>query len=170
MGPDLELKGRSETVTGAADNKETAGVMKEPEDKHMRCASNYEDNTFEMEALMDEQTEGTKRSQDVEVNILDYTSSGDDGLVEAEFQGPTESSSSFDDTISGFENGTTLSDAEVEPELHRNASSSVPFDGYNEFFRIRYISFFLSLFQLLSSLNPFASIWSGNDNLEAKKL
>ncbi|PSS11845.1 Protein transport protein [Actinidia chinensis var. chinensis] len=137
MGPDLELKGRSETVMAAADNKETAGVMKEPEDKHMRCASNYEDNTFEMEALVDEQTEETKRSQDVEVNILDYTSSGDNGLVEAEFQGPTESSSSFDDTISEFENGTKLSDAEDESELHCDASSSVPFDGYNEFFRIR---------------------------------
>ncbi|GFZ00700.1 hypothetical protein Acr_14g0003350 [Actinidia rufa] len=137
MGPDLELKGRSETVMAAADNKETAGVMKEPEDKHMRCASNYEDNTFEMEALVDEQTEETKRSQDVEVNILDYTSSGDNGLVEAEFQGPTESSSSFDDTISEFENATKLSDAEDESELHCDASSSVPFGGYNEFFRIR---------------------------------
>ncbi|XP_057496981.1 uncharacterized protein LOC130781696 isoform X2 [Actinidia eriantha] len=137
MGPDLELKGRSETVMGAAGNKETAGVMKEPEDKHMRCASNYEDSTFEMEALVDEQTEGTKRSQDVEVNILDHTSSGDNGLVEAEFQGPTESSSSFDDTISEFENGTTLNDTEVESKLHGDASSAVPFDGYSEFFRIR---------------------------------
>lgn len=50
MGPDLELKGRSEMVTAARLIKRTAGIMKEPEDKHMRCASNYEDNNFEVEA------------------------------------------------------------------------------------------------------------------------
>ncbi|XP_028095369.1 uncharacterized protein LOC114295346 isoform X1 [Camellia sinensis] len=132
MGPDLELKGRSDIVmeASASGNKETAGVMKEPEDKYVRCASNYEDNTFEMEVLMDEQTGRADRSQDVEVNIVDCTASGDIGLVKAEFQDATENSSSFDDTM--------LSDAEVESELHGDPSSpAMRFNGYSEPFRMR---------------------------------
>lgn len=136
MGPDLELKGRSEMVTEASGNKETAGIMKEPEDKHMRCASNYEDNNFEMEALVDDQIEG-ERSQDVEVNILEHTNSFDLGLVEAEFQDQTENSSSFEDTGSGFENGTTLSDADVDSGLLGDGSSTLSVDGYSDFFRVR---------------------------------
>lgn len=136
MGPDLELKGRLEMVTEALGNIETAGAMKEPEDKHMRCASNYEDNNFEMEALVDEKTEG-ERSQDVEVNIFEYTNSVDIGIVEAKFQDQTENSSSFEDTISGFENGTMLSDAEVDSGLHGDASPALSVDGYSDFFRVR---------------------------------
>ncbi|KAL6964951.1 hypothetical protein U1Q18_036007 [Sarracenia purpurea var. burkii] len=140
MGPEIEIKGTSEIVMGVSGNKETASVVKEPEDKHMRCASNYEDNAFEVEPLMDEETEGAERSREsrgLEVNILENTNSGDIGLVEAESRCPSDNSSSFDNTISGFENGSTLSDAEVESELNGNASSALSFDGYSEIFRIR---------------------------------
>lgn len=154
MGPDLELKGRLEMVTEALGNIETAGAMKEPEDKHMRCASNYEDNNFEMEALVDEKTEG-ERSQDVEVNIFEYTNSVDIGIVEAKFQDQTENSSSFEDTISGFENGTMLSDAEVDSGLHGDASPALSVDGYSDFFRVRYVPFYLLVFPVLSFLTLF---------------
>ncbi|KAI8027279.1 hypothetical protein LOK49_LG02G00822 [Camellia lanceoleosa] len=137
MGPDMELKRRSGIIMEASDNKENVGATKEPKDKHMRYANNYEDNAFEMKAVMDEQTEGTEISQEVEVNILEHTKSSEIALVEAEFQDATENSSSFGDTVSGVENSALLGDAEVVSELHGNASSAFPFNGYGEDFRMR---------------------------------
>ncbi|KAL7233705.1 hypothetical protein ACSBR1_017340 [Camellia fascicularis] len=137
MGPDMELKRRSGIIMEASDNKENVGAMKEPKDKHMRYANNYEDNTFEMKAAMDEQTEGTEINQKVEVNILEHTKSGEIGLVEAEFQDANENLSSFGDTVSRVENGAMLGDAAVVSELHGDSSSAFPFNGYGEDFCMR---------------------------------
>uniref|UniRef100_A0A5B6ZQR1 Uncharacterized protein n=1 Tax=Davidia involucrata TaxID=16924 RepID=A0A5B6ZQR1_DAVIN len=137
MGPDLDAKGRSEIVMEASASKENGSVVKEPEDKSMRCASNYEDDTFEMETIMEEQTEGVDTSEDVEVNITECTNSGGVGLVEDECQDATENSSSFGDTVSGIENGAMLNDAEVNSELHGDPMSALASDGYGKVFGTR---------------------------------
>ncbi|KAA8515857.1 hypothetical protein F0562_019036 [Nyssa sinensis] len=137
MGPDLELKGRLEIVTEASASKENGSFVKELEDKHTRCASNYEDDTFDMEMTMDKPTDGVDRSEDVEINISECTNSGDVGLVEAEYQEATENSSSFGDTVSGVENGELVNDAEVNSESCGDATSPVASDRYGEVFRMR---------------------------------
>ncbi|XAR54183.1 hypothetical protein NMG60_11029208 [Bertholletia excelsa] len=129
MGPDLD-KGRLESAMEASGNKEAADVVKEPERKHMKCVNNYEDNMFQIEPL-DEQDGGAERC-DVEVDILGKANSVDNVLAEVDNHETTESSSSFDDTVHGVDNGTSLSDAEVESGLLGDASSPFPFDGSSE--------------------------------------
>ncbi|XP_052211112.1 uncharacterized protein LOC127813972 [Diospyros lotus] len=137
MGPDLELKGRPESVMESSGNKETVGVKRKQQDEYMKCVSNCEDSTFEIDGSMDEKIEEADKNQAVEINILEHTNSGDIGFVGAEYQDTTEDSSSFDDTVSGVEKGTALSDAEMESLLHDDASSALPFDGQSEIFQIR---------------------------------
>uniref|UniRef100_A0A5B6ZUC1 Uncharacterized protein n=1 Tax=Davidia involucrata TaxID=16924 RepID=A0A5B6ZUC1_DAVIN len=136
MGPDLELKGRLEIVMEASACKENRSVVKELEDKHKGCASNFEDDTFDMQVTMDKQTECVDRSEDVEINISECTNSGDVGLVEDECQDATENSSSFGDTVSEVEYGVS-NDAEVNSELRGDAITAAASDGYSEAFRMR---------------------------------
>ncbi|XP_059633857.1 uncharacterized protein LOC132276448 isoform X2 [Cornus florida] len=126
MGPDLELTERSGMVMEASSSKENGNVMKESEDKYMRCAFNYEDDTFEMD-----------RNKDVDLNIIEHRNSGDIVPVEVEGQDATENSSSFGGTISEGENGTMSNDAELESELCGDATSSLTLDGCGEVFRMR---------------------------------
>ncbi|KAA8520451.1 hypothetical protein F0562_014707 [Nyssa sinensis] len=137
MFPDLDVEGGSEIVVEASACKENGSVVKELEDNHMRCASNCEDNTFEMEAVMDEQTLGAGRSEDVEVNITECTTSGGIGLVEDECQDATGNSSSFGGSVSGIENGAMLNDDEVNSELCGDPMSALASDPYGEVFRMR---------------------------------
>lgn len=142
MGPDLELKGRSEIVMEAPTNKENGCVVEEPETKTMRCASNYEDNTFEMEPTLNEQIEEPHRGEDTDVNITECTNSAETSLVQAECQDATESSSSFSNSGSGVHDGGILSDAEVMSEPRGDDTSALAFDGFGDLFRMRSQTFF----------------------------
>ncbi|CAK9188244.1 unnamed protein product [Ilex paraguariensis] len=135
MGPDLEIKGRPEIVMEVSAGKENDRVMGGLEDKHMNCVSNYEDNTFGMEDSLVEREAHT--NEEVEVNIMDCSNSGDNGLVEAACQDASENTSSFGDTDSGIENGAILGDAEVQSELCDDVTSAVPFDGFGDVFQMR---------------------------------
>lgn len=136
MGPDLELKENSKAAMGVSVGKNNAIVLQGPEDMILQCASNCEDNTFGMEALLVERTTEQDGSENMELNITDFTTETDAGLVEGECQDVTEHSSSFGNTESGTENGLMLADDEVESRLF--ASNASVFDGYFDTFPIRY--------------------------------
>lgn len=67
MGPDLELKGRSDIMNGSA--------VREPVDKHITCTSNYEDSIVKMESSFYEQAEQLNRVEHLEVNTVKNGSS-----------------------------------------------------------------------------------------------
>jgi hypothetical protein len=128
MGPDLELKGNSKAAMGVSVGKNTV-VPQGPEDMILQCASNCEDNTFGMEALLVERITEQDGSENMELNITDFTTATDAVLVEGECQDVTEHSSSFDNTESGTENGLMQADEEVESRL---------FDGFFDTLPLRY--------------------------------
>jgi hypothetical protein len=133
MGPDLELKGNSKVAMVVSVGKNNAIVPQGPEDMILQCASNCEDNTFGMEV---ERTTEQDGSENMEVNITDFTTATDAGQVGGDCQDVTEHSSSFGDTESGTENGLMLADDEVESQFF--ASNASVFDGYFDTFPIRY--------------------------------
>ncbi|KAE8038587.1 hypothetical protein FH972_011084 [Carpinus fangiana] len=132
MGPDLELKGNSKAAMVVSVGKNNAIVPQGPEDMILQCASNCEDNNFGMEVELTTEQDG---SENVEVNITDFTTATDAGLVDGDCQDVTEHSSSFGDTDSGTENGLMLADDEVESQFF--ASNASVFDGYFDRFPIR---------------------------------
>ncbi|XP_021908007.1 uncharacterized protein LOC110822254 isoform X2 [Carica papaya] len=130
MGPHLEQKGETKTRMDISDTRENGTIPQDPEDKTMLCASNFEDHSFDVEAIIDNVPGGR---EDKELDIIGCTSSGDPGIVEAECQDATENSSSFDDTVSGPENGLVTSDHEVESPF----DDTLPFEGYDGVLRMR---------------------------------
>ncbi|KAK9273936.1 hypothetical protein L1049_018748 [Liquidambar formosana] len=136
MDHSLDLEGKSENAMEVLANEDNGNVLEDPNDKLLSCASNYEDNTFDMEALLGEQSTAPDRSEDMEINITECTDSSNLGLVEADNQDATENSSSFGDTASGLDS-STLSDAEVESRFCGGNPSALIFDGCGDAFRMR---------------------------------
>lgn len=130
MGPHLEQKGETKTRMDISDTRENGTIPQDPEDKTMLCASNFEDHSFDVEAISDNVRSGR---EDKELDIIGCTSSGDPGIVEAECLDATENSSSFDDTVSGTEDGLVMSDHEVESPF----DDAFPFDGCDGGLRMR---------------------------------
>ncbi|KAK3222916.1 hypothetical protein Dsin_009941 [Dipteronia sinensis] len=127
MGPAIEMEGKSDIMMEISATKQNDGsVFQCHEDTLMPCVSNIEDNTFHMGALFDGETKVQNRSEDVGVNITNCTKSIDHVLVEAECNDATENCSSFGDTISGTEDGSTIGDVEVDsPFCGGNGLASV---------------------------------------------
>ncbi|XP_012079342.1 uncharacterized protein LOC105639799 [Jatropha curcas] len=119
MGPDLEK-------SKALASKDNGGVSQVQEDKFAKCISNYEDNNFHEEALNYDQA---KLSEDMDINIIECTKSGDNGQIEARCEDATESMSSFGDTLSETENLAVLGDAEVESQCCLCDAAASVFDG-----------------------------------------
>lgn len=145
--PNLSTKVKSEfPIEDLPDvGKQNVSVQEDQLDdnKLLSCASNYEDNTFDMEGPSEEQIMACNGSEDMEINITDSANSDDIRLVEAQNQNnETESSSSFgntDDDGGGGDRGSIMSDAEVDSKFHHWNIS----DGYVGAFRGRYV--FLNL-------------------------
>ncbi|KAF5736199.1 hypothetical protein HS088_TW14G00335 [Tripterygium wilfordii] len=136
MGPDLDFKEPSEFPMEVSARK-NGNISRDAEDKPMQCASNYEDNNFDMDVVNKDQNKLQYGSQDVEVNVTECTNSSDIGKVEDNYQDATESMSSFGDTVSSTENNSMLSDTEVESSLrYRNTSPSI-IDGCGGAFQTR---------------------------------
>lgn len=135
MGPDLELNGNSQAAMGVSASKDKTIVTQGREDVALNCASNFEDNTFGMEALLFERTTEDDGSENMELNITDFSKATDAGLDQGECQDVTEYSSSFGDTESGTQNGLMLADDEVESHLFTSNASI--FDGCFDTFPIR---------------------------------
>lgn len=70
-----------------------------------------------MEPFLDEQINPSKVFEDTEVDIVSWTNKGDFASNKIEDPDATDYSSSFADTTSDVENGSRLSDAEVESEF-----------------------------------------------------
>ncbi|XP_042037877.1 uncharacterized protein LOC121783768 [Salvia splendens] len=78
-----------------------------------------------------------KNAEDVSVDILELSRSRDLKVEAKEDPDATEYSSSFADTISGNENGSSLSDAEVESKLIPDIYLAPACDGFGTVFPIR---------------------------------
>lgn len=151
MAPNLEMEGKSSTVTEVSATEPNSGsASQDPENMLINCVSNVGDNTFQVGALLDGKAKVQNGSEDVEVDIIGCTKSGDNELVEAECQSTTENSSSFGATLSGTENVSTLNEVEVEsPFLGDNVLTSA-FDVYNGALPLR--------FGLILEINEFEII------------
>ena len=79
-----------------------------------------------------------KNAEDVSVDLLELSRSRDLKVEAKEDPDATEYSSSFADTISGNENGSSLSDAEVESKLIPDIYLAPACDGFGSVFPIRF--------------------------------
>ncbi|BAT75044.1 hypothetical protein VIGAN_01284200 [Vigna angularis var. angularis] len=85
---------------------------------------------IKVEPFLDEQINTTKVLEDTEVDIVSWANKGDFASNKIEDPDATDYSSSFADTTSDAENGSRLSDAEVESEfLGDSGSLTDAFDG-----------------------------------------
>lgn len=78
-----------------------------------------------------------KAAEDASVDILEISRSRDLRVEAKEDPDATENSSSFGDTISGNENTSSLSDAEVESQFIPDIELAPAFDGFDGLFPIR---------------------------------
>ncbi|XP_043722579.1 uncharacterized protein LOC122669790 [Telopea speciosissima] len=131
LDPEVKLE-TTANVTSDKDNRNSSAIQDE---KSLKCMSNYEDTTFDMEILLDQHINTVEESVDTEVDIIECVNADDLRLAHAEDPNATEYSSSFDDTISGTEDGSRLSDSEVESRFC-GGSGSV-FDGFDSIFQTR---------------------------------
>lgn len=119
-----------------SNNNEIGNLPFDSKDKIMHCVSNCEDNGFVEETFSGvEPPKLHEGNQDVDINITECTNSGVDRLPVTEFQDATDNSSSFGGTISGDENDSAISDAEVESALSGGSPFGSLFDGL---FQMRY--------------------------------
>ena len=118
MGPDLELKSKSENIRAPAFSGQ----------KVLEPGTNYIGDACGMETLPIEQPPLSSVNEDVEVNITGCTNSGKALVVEDSCEDVTEVSSSFGDTGSGTENAPSFSDTEVVSRLCADNASSSMFD------------------------------------------
>ncbi|XP_057981618.1 uncharacterized protein LOC131166959 isoform X3 [Malania oleifera] len=137
MGPDLELVGKTETAMDVLANKTDGTTPKDHENNILKCTSNYEYNASAIEAFLDEHTMPPDGNEDRELDIMDCVNTSNTGIAKTDCHDATESSSSFGDTLSGIEDGSLLSDAEVQSELRGHNTSAMIIDGCGEVFRVR---------------------------------
>ncbi|XP_022775136.1 uncharacterized protein LOC111317071 isoform X2 [Durio zibethinus] len=131
MGPELKPKDKSKTVMDlVSSNNENGSLPYDSKDKFMHCASNCEDHNLGEETLYGVgQAKTPKGNEDMEINITEFTNSGGDRLAVAECLDATENSSSFGGTVSGRENNSAISDAEVESALCGGNPLGSVYDG-----------------------------------------
>ncbi|GAV58768.1 hypothetical protein CFOL_v3_02301 [Cephalotus follicularis] len=123
MGPDLELKGKSETTMTNSSRKENESEPQDPQENPVQC----------MKAKV------SKGNEDIEVDVTECTKHSHCDFFKAACQDATETenSSSFGDTVSVTENGCTMSDAEVESYFYFGEALTSDFDLYGEAFPLR---------------------------------
>uniref|UniRef100_A0A164TU95 Uncharacterized protein n=1 Tax=Daucus carota subsp. sativus TaxID=79200 RepID=A0A164TU95_DAUCS len=119
MGPDLELKGRIDSMV-SLDGKENGGALREPVAMNMTCVSNYQDNIFDLEASIHEQAEQVNQVEKSGVKIMECTIHSDNSQNGDASHDTTEYSSSFGNTASGDESDDSLSDSEGMSKLLDN--------------------------------------------------
>ncbi|XP_042515676.1 uncharacterized protein LOC122089961 isoform X1 [Macadamia integrifolia] len=130
LGPEIHL----ETTAKVPSDKENRSSSAIQDEKGLKCMSNYEDTTFDMEILLDHHITTADETVDTEVDIIECVKADDLRLAEVEDPNATEYSSSFD-TILGTADGSRLSDAEVESRFCGDSASV--FDGFDTVFRTR---------------------------------
>lgn len=140
MGPELEMKPKTEGPAKVSFHDENRSIHQAPEDKSVPCMSNCKENTVDMEVLSVGQTAAPNGSEnEEELNITDSIYLSNVGLVESECQDATENSqsSSFGDTLTRMESSSVLDIDEVDSRLCAGNASLFEFDQYGETFRMR---------------------------------
>lgn len=87
--------------------------------------------------MLNEGFDSSKGAEDVSVDVLEISQNRDLRVEAKEDPDATENSSSFADTISGNENNSGLSDAELESQFFGDGDLA-PFDGFGSVFPIRF--------------------------------
>ncbi|KAL8487295.1 hypothetical protein ACS0TY_023830 [Phlomoides rotata] len=87
--------------------------------------------------MLREGVESSNGAEDVSVDILEFSRSRELKVKAKEDPDATENSSSFDDTVSGNENTSGLSDVEVESQFFGDSDLAPPFDGIGSVFPMR---------------------------------
>lgn len=88
--------------------------------------------------MLNEVTESMRNASNVSIDILEISRSRDIRMEAKEDPDATENSSSFDDTISGNENTSGLSEAEVESQFVGDCDLTPPFDEFGTMFPRRF--------------------------------
>ncbi|KAL6578180.1 hypothetical protein OROMI_010508 [Orobanche minor] len=78
-----------------------------------------------------------KGAGDVSIDVLEFSQKKGVRVETKEDPDATENSSSFADTISGNENNSGFSDAEVESQFFQDSDLALPFDGLGSVFPVR---------------------------------
>ncbi|XP_022719899.1 uncharacterized protein LOC111277751 [Durio zibethinus] len=112
MGPDLKLTEKSEATSKVVST-----------------------NTRKGSEAQNQENKGMQGNGDIEIDFAECMNSGDSVMIDVECQDATECSSSFDDTVSGDENGLLVND-EVESPLCEPKLSGSLFDGRNGLFQM----------------------------------
>ncbi|MED6158072.1 hypothetical protein PIB30_029266 [Stylosanthes scabra] len=92
---------------------------------------------IKVEPVLDEQINTPKVIEDADIDIVSWTNKGDLASNKNEDPDATEYSSSFGDTTSGTENGSRVSDAEVESEFLGDSGLACNFDAFDSAFHMR---------------------------------
>ncbi|RYQ90018.1 hypothetical protein Ahy_B09g096341 isoform G [Arachis hypogaea] len=92
---------------------------------------------IKVEPVLDEQINSSKVIEDADIDIVSWTNKGDLASNKNEDPDATEYSSSFADTTSDAENGSRLSDAEVESEFLGDSGLACNFDAFSSTFHMR---------------------------------
>lgn len=106
----------------------------------LKCSNNFEDHSFNMDALLDPLQNG--KMGDIEVDVVNST----DYKVKLENEDDpeaTEYSSSFGGTMSESDevHGSNCSDVEVNSQFRGESEASMSFNGTSRLFPARYVLF-----------------------------
>lgn len=129
MGPELDLKPKSEASMKASVHKENLSLHKDPRDELFPCVSNCKDETFDGEVSpVLKETTPPDVTENEELNLTKIAQSPNVGVVQTDQIDEIEYSSSFGDTVSGAENGSTLNDDEVQSRVQCDHASVSMYD------------------------------------------
>lgn len=129
MGPELDLKPKSEASMKASVHKENPSLHKDPRDELLPCVSNCKDETFDVKVSpVLKETTPPDVTENEELNVTDTAQSPNVGAVQTDHIDEIEYSSSFGDTVSGAENGSKLNDDEVQSRVQCDHASVSMYD------------------------------------------
>ncbi|XP_057957251.1 uncharacterized protein LOC131150512 [Malania oleifera] len=142
MAPSQSLKNVDPTAKAPSDTKDIPGkddkiISVNSHENALRCTSNFEDTIFEMEAMLNEHTMAPENTKDAEVDVLESATASDIELAKDEDPDATDYSSSFGGTLSGAENCSGLSEAEVESQFCGDNDFASSFDAFSSVFQMR---------------------------------
>ncbi|KAL8091923.1 hypothetical protein AgCh_034261 [Apium graveolens] len=112
------------------DGEKEGGAFREPVAKNMICASNFQDDIFDLESPMHKQAEQDNLVEKSGVNETECAHLRGNPQEGDASQDITENSSSFGTTAPGDGDDDSLSDSEVMSKLLHN--------GLSEHYRMRY--------------------------------
>ncbi|XP_059632972.1 uncharacterized protein LOC132275477 isoform X2 [Cornus florida] len=135
LSAEIDSDSKLHSTTNVAPGKGNTNSLANSDGKGLRCMSNFEDTMFEMEALLNEHTKAPEDADHMEVDVIEFSSTNDIRVAEAEDPDATDYSSSFADTSSGTENFSGFDDIEVDSQFCGN--NNLEFDGYGHMFPMR---------------------------------